>query len=50
MTDVTKEDWRIRTGLGEHKLSRNAVLDQAWSTYDWGIGALPNAPGAATSA
>jgi hypothetical protein len=36
LTDPAKDGFRISTGVAGTKLSRNGVLDQAWSTYEWG--------------
>jgi hypothetical protein len=36
LTDESKPGYRISTGLKDHSLGRNAVLDEAWASYEWG--------------
>jgi len=35
MNDATKEGWEVGSDLDGIETSRNAVLDQAWSSYQW---------------
>jgi hypothetical protein len=36
LTDESKPGYRISTGLKDHSLGRNTVLDEAWASYEWG--------------
>jgi hypothetical protein len=36
ITDESKPGYRISTGLKDHSLGRNKVLDEAWASYEWG--------------
>lgn len=36
LTDESRPGYQISTGLTDHALGRNAVLDEAWASYEWG--------------
>lgn len=36
LIDESKPGYQISTGLKDHSLGRNTVLDDAWASYEWG--------------